>query len=134
MGFALNLLPDTHVWLWLRAAKDRLPSPVRRKLLSESTTLYLSAVCVTEIAIKQSIGKLRLDVSLTDFVRAFTSNGVVPASIGIEHALMMETLPLHHRDLFDRTLIAQARVEGFTLVTADPRILRYDISTIDARK
>lgn len=134
MGFALKLLLDTHIWLWLRFDKDRVPSPVRRRISSASTTLHLSAVCVLELAIKQAVGKLRLDVPLTKFVDDLTSNGVLTTTVGIEHAVAVGALPFHHRDPFDRTLIAQAKVEGLTLVTADPRILRYDIPTIDARK
>lgn len=111
-----------------------MPSPVRRKLASESAVLYLSAACVMEIAVKHSLGKLRLDMSLHEFVDGFTSNGVLAATIGIEHALAIGALPLLHRDPFDRTLIAQAKVDGLTLVTADPRILQYDVPAIDARK
>ena len=55
-------------------------------------------------------------------------------AVSIEHALAVGGLPPHHRDPFDRTLVAQAQVEGLTLVTADPRILQYDVTTIDARK
>ena len=134
MGPPLKLLLDTHIWLWLRTEPDRLPSPVRRKLASESATLYLSAACVMEISIKQTIGKLRLDLTTSEFVEGLLSKGVLPIVIGIEHAMIAGGLPLHHRDPFDRTLIAQAQVEGLTLVTADPRILQYDTKTIDARK
>ena len=133
MGPSLNLLIDTHIWLWLRQDSDRLPSRVRRKLARESVTLYLSAACVMEIAIKQAIGKLRLDLSTSEFVEGLLSKGVLPALVGIDHAILAGALPLHHRDPFDRTLVAQAKVDGLTLVTADPRILQYDVPTIDAR-
>ena len=134
MGPPLKLLLDTHIWLWLRTERDRLPSPVRRKLASQSATLYLSAACVMEISIKRAIGKLRLDLTVSEFVEGLLSKGVLPMVVGLEHAAVTGTLPLHHRDPFDRTLIAQAQVEGLTLVTADPRILQYGVPTIDARK
>jgi len=87
-----------------------------------------------EISIKHAIGKLRLDVPAKEFVDRLLSQGALPAVIGIEHAMVAGSLPPHHRDPFDRTLVAQAQVDGLTLVTADPRILRYDVPTIDARK
>ena len=87
-----------------------------------------------EISIKHAIGKLRLDLTTNEFIDGLLAQGAVPAVVGIEHAIAMGALPLHHRDPFDRTLIAQAQVDGLTLVTADPRILRYDVATIDARK
>ena len=131
----MKLLLDTHIWLWMKTSKeDRIPSPVRRKLSSDSASLHLSAACVMEISIKYALGKIRLDVSLNEFVEGLLSKGVLSTPIGIEHAVAMGALPLHHRDPFDRTLVAQAKVEGLTLVTADPRILRYDVPTIDARK
>jgi len=87
-----------------------------------------------EISIKQAIGKLKLGATTTEFVDELLAKGAVPAVVGIDHAIVAGTLPLHHRDPFDRTLIAQAQVEELTLVTADPRILRYDIPTIDVRR
>jgi PIN domain nuclease of toxin-antitoxin system len=87
-----------------------------------------------EIAIKHAIGKLRLDIPAREFVERLLAQGALPVLIGIEHALIAGSLPLHHRDPFDRTIIAQAKVDDLTIVTADPRILRYDVPTIDARK
>ncbi|MGH9386390.1 MAG: type II toxin-antitoxin system VapC family toxin [Vicinamibacterales bacterium] len=130
----MKLLLDTHVWLWLKTDPQRLPSPVRRKLASDSASLYLSAACVMEISIKQTIGKLKIGATTTEFVEELLAKGALPAVIEIEHAMVAGSLPPHHRDPFDRTLIAQAQVEGLTLVTADPRILKYDIPTLDARK
>ena len=130
----MRLLLDTHIWLWLRTETDRIPSPIRRKLASQSATLYLSAACVMEISIKQTLGKLRLDLTTREFVDGLLSKGVVPAVVHIDHAILAGALPPHHRDPFDRTLIAQAKIDDLTLVTADPRILRYDVPTIDARK
>ena len=130
----MKLLLDTHIWLWMKDDKDRIPSPVRRRLSRDSVSLYLSAACVMEIAIKRSIGKLPMDVPVSELVERLLSQGVIPLPVGIDHALAAGALPPHHRDPFDRTLIAQARVEGFTLVTADPRIMQYSVPTIDARK
>ena len=130
----MTFLLDTHIWLWMQHDKDRIPSPVRRKLSRDSATLYLSAACVMEISIKVAIGKLRMDLPVGEFVERLLSQGVIPLPVGLEHAVAAGALPLHHRDPFDRTLVAQARVEGMTLVTADPRILQYGVPSIDARK
>jgi PIN domain nuclease of toxin-antitoxin system len=130
----MALLLDTHIWLWMQQDKDRIPFPVRRRLSKPAVSLYLSAACVMEMSIKMAIGKLRIEGSVNALVDRMQAQGVIPLSVTIEHAISAGNLPLHHRDPFDRTLIAQARVEGLTLVTADPRILQYDVSTIDARK
>ena len=131
---AIRLLLDTHIWLWMRQDKDRVPSPVRRRISKDSVSLYLSAACAMEMSIKTSIGKLRIDGSVSEFIARLLSEGVTPLPMTIDHALAAGALPLHHRDPFDRTLVAQAQVEGLTLVTADPRIMQYDVATIDARK
>ena len=130
----MKLLLDTHIWLWMKSDRDRIASSVRRRLSRDSASLYLSAACVMEISIKQAIGKLRLGIRTSEWVDDLVSEGVIPLAVRIEHALVVGGLPPHHRDPFDRALIAQAQVESLTLVTADPRILRYDIPTIDARK
>ena len=130
----MKLLLDTHIWLWMKDGTDRIPSPVRRRLSRDSVSLYLSAACVMEISIKMSIGKLPMDVPVSEFIERLLSQGAIPLPVGLDHALASGALPLHHRDPFDRTLVAQARVEGMTLVTADPRILQYGVPSIDARK
>ena len=131
----MKLLLDTHIWLWMKTSKEvRIPSPVRRQLSRDSASLYLSAACVMEISIKHALRKIRLDVSTNEFVDRILSQGVIPLPVSIEHAVIVGGLPRHHRDPFDRSLVAQAQVEGLTLVTADPRILQYDVPTIDARK
>ena len=130
----MKLLLDTHIWLWMKDDTDRIPSPVRRRLSRDSVSLYLSAACVMEISIKMSIGKLPMDVPVSEFIERLLSQGAIPLPVGLDHALASGALPLHHRDPFDRTLVAQARVEGMTLVTADPRILQYGVPSIDARK
>ncbi len=108
----MKLLLDTHIWLWMKDDQGRIPSPVRGRLSRDSVSLYLSAVCVMEISIKLSIGKLPMDVPANEFVERLLSQGVIPLPVGIDHALAAGALPPHHRDPFDRTLVAQARVEG----------------------
>ena len=128
------LLLDTQCWIWLKEDPARLPSPLRRRLLRDPTALVLSSASVMEIGIKHAVGKLRLEGGPARLVTELLEDGAIPLSATIEHALRMASLPLLHRDPFDRLLVAQAQVEGFTLVSADPNVLRYDVKTLDARK
>lgn len=130
----VGFLLDTHCWLWWHTDWSRIPSPVRRRIGRDAARLYLSAVTALEIAVKHRLGKLKLPTSPADFIDDLTGEGAVALPIGTGHAIQAGLLPDHHRDPFDRVLIAQAQIEGLTLVTADPRILRYDVATIDARK
>jgi len=128
------LLLDTHCWLWLRAEPERLPSPLRRRLLRDPAKLVLSVACVMEICIKHAAGRLKLQDAPEKLVSTLLEDGVHPLEASLTHALRLAALPPHHRDPFDRLLIAQALTEGHTLVTADPQILAYDVPAIDARK
>lgn len=87
-----------------------------------------------EIVIKHATGRLRLDTGPDRLVAEVMDDGVSSLGITAEHALHLATLPPRHRDPFDRLLVAQAQVEGLTLVSADADVLGYDVATIDARK
>jgi PIN domain nuclease of toxin-antitoxin system len=133
MGPVTYLL-DTHCWLWLKFDSSRLPSPVRRKLLRDPGQLVLSSVCVMEIVLKQSNGKLSLSGGTHQFVAELLDDGVRSLDASVEHMLRMAALPPRHRDPFDRLLVAQALVEGMTLVSADPHVLAYGAASLDARR
>ena len=95
----------------------------------------LSSASVMEIVIKQATGKLTLTGGgAREFVNELLEDGVVALHANVEHMLGLATLPRLHRDPFDRLLVAQAMVEGLTLVSADPQVLAYDVATLDARK
>lgn len=130
----LKFLLDTHCWLWLKDDWSRLPSPVRRRILRDPAELVLSAVSVIEIGIKHAAGRLKLDSSPDRFVDELKAEGAALLNVTVEHVLRMASLPLHHQDPFDRLLVAQAQVEGLTLVSADPNVLAYDVAALDARK
>lgn len=127
-------LLDTHCWLWLKAEPDRLPSPLRRRLTRDPTKLVLSVASVLEITIKHVTGRLKPEHDPAILVAELLEDGVIPLDATIAHALRLASLPRHHRDPFDRLLIAQALTEGMTLVTADAQVLAYDVPVIDARK
>lgn len=104
-------------------------SEVAMSLIDEAQNeLLLSAVSSWEIAIKSAIGKLALPIPAEDYVPdRIRSSGVVGLPIEHSHALRVASLPLHHRDPFDRLLVAQAQVEGLPLLSADRQLARYDV-------
>jgi PIN domain nuclease of toxin-antitoxin system len=124
----MKLLLDTQVWLWMTEAPDRLSPTVRRLVCPTDRQCFLSAVTVWEIAIKYRIGKLRLPGTPAVVIPQWMERAdVLPLPILHKHALHVATLPLHHRDPFDRLLIAQAQLENLTIVTADDHFERYDV-------
>jgi hypothetical protein len=131
----VKLLLDTHCWLWLKFDSSRLPSPLRRRITRRPTDLVLSSASVMELVIKQATGKLSLGAGGTNqFVTELLEDGVQPLDATIDHMRCLGNLPALHRDPFDRLLVAQAQVEGLSLVSADPLVLAYDVTSIDARK
>ncbi len=131
----MTLLLDTHVLLWWLAASPKLGAGARKAIASPDATVWISAATAWEIAIKTSLGRLTLgeppDVALP---RELDRNGFRPLAVTIAHALAVRRLPTHHMDPFDRLLIAQAALEGLTLVTADPILRRYDVVVLDASR
>jgi len=125
----MRLLLDTHVVLW-QFAGHRSLGPQTEQAVAAATELRMSVVSFAEIGVKVSIGKLTVPPGLHDDV---TAAGVRVLGLSGEHGLQVADLPLHHRDPFDRLLIAQAIAEDLVLVTADERIHAYDVQTIDAR-
>ncbi|TCO56844.1 type II toxin-antitoxin system VapC family toxin [Actinocrispum wychmicini] len=126
----MKLLLDTHALLWWFDGGDDL-SPEAKDAIGEPTnSTVVSTATLWEISIKQSLGKLRIDGDLRQHMRDqyFEELPVVG-----DHAVAVRDLPLHHKDPFDRLLIAQARVEGLILVTADQAIAAYDVPVLAAR-
>ncbi|MGW3834311.1 type II toxin-antitoxin system VapC family toxin [Streptomyces microflavus] len=119
----MRLLLDTHVILWWLEDSEELSDQVK-DLLDTEPTVHLSAVSAWEIAIKQSLGKLDGPDDLAERVRdsQFTS---LPITAG--HGVRAGRLPALHRDPFDRILVAQAQIEGMTVVTRDKWIPQYDV-------
>lgn len=124
-----RLLLDTHIVLW-DLDGTRPISERTRSAIESADELLFSAVSYAEIGIKIAVGKLSAPADLGDRLRAA---GVRTLGLGPEHGLATGLLPLHHRDPFDRLLIAQAQTEQLTLVSADPRIGAYDVPWLDAR-
>lgn len=129
----MNVLVDTHVWIWSLADPNRL-SPESRSLLSSSrNVVYLSAASAWELAIKAALGRIELPEPVETYVPTrMARQGITALPITHGHALRVSTLPPHHRDPFDRLLIAQALVERLPILTADAAFDRYDVEVIRA--
>ena len=123
------MLIDTQCWLWLQASPERLSAEVLALLENAATDLILSAASSWEIAIKYALGKLPLPEPPSRYVPSrIAASGTRGLAIEHAHTLRVAELPPHHRDPFDRLLIAQAQVEKLTLLTVDRQLARYDVS------
>lgn len=125
----MRCLLDTHALLWWLDADHRL-SPTATEIIGDSRTeVFVSVASAWEIAIKAGLGRLDLPDDLAGFFeRQLETNGFDLLTIGLRHALAVRDLPNHHRDPFDRLLIAQARTEGLMLVSSDAQLRAYDVS------
>lgn len=121
-------LLDTHALLWWLFDDPRLGTAARSVVADPANVVFVSAVSVWEVAIKRAAGKLRAPDDLAVQVDAA---GFERLPIGFDHAERVGALPHHHRDPFDRLLVAQAQVEGATLVTGDRALTAYDVPRLD---
>lgn len=121
----MNLLLDTHVLLWAAGVSDRLPDDGRSLLEQPGTQPVFSAASIWEVAIKSGIGRADFRVEPHLLRRGLLENGYTELPVTGAHAVAVALLPALHKDPFDRILVAQAQVEGITLVTADETVARY---------
>ncbi len=124
----MKLLIDTHVFIWMQTDVNRLSITAQAALADTRNQLYVSAVVAWELAIKVPLKKF----TLADPVELFVVEGIrrtqaTELPVTVRHAAAVGTLPLHHADPFDRLLVAQARVEGMTLVTVDHKLPPYGV-------
>jgi len=126
----VRLLLDTHVFLWLLTEPERLGSS-RREVEDPRHELLVSAASSWEIAIKYALGRLALPEPPAAYVPGrIRKIGATAVAVEHTHALAVATLPPLHRDPFDRLIVAQADALGATVLTADPQVARYDVSTV----
>jgi PIN domain nuclease of toxin-antitoxin system len=121
----VKILADTHILLWASDHPRKLSKVALSLLTDEDNEIYFSPMSIWEVSIKGALGR-------TDFLfdprilrRNLLDNGYIELPVTGEHAIAVQGLPLIHKDPIDRLLIAQARVEGFTLLTADTKIAKY---------
>jgi PIN domain nuclease of toxin-antitoxin system len=124
----MKFLLDTHVWLWTLVSPQRISADTRELLAKPENSLLLSAASSWEIAIKYRLGKLPLPEPPARFIPPrLVRDGIESLSVQHHHAQAVAELPEHHKDPFDRLLVAQARIERLILVTADPKLADYDL-------
>lgn len=124
----MKLLLDTQVFLWMLSDAPELSSKARRLAVDSENVLYLSLASVWEMAIKLSLGKLKLAEPIQSFItEELLENDIQLLEIGFRHAARVADLPFHHRDPFDRLLISQAQVENLSILSADRVFDRYEV-------
>jgi PIN domain nuclease of toxin-antitoxin system len=121
----VKLLVDSHLLLWAAGSPERLPAKARSLFEDPDHALLFSAASLWEIAIKRGLGRSDFQVDPRLLRRGLLDNGYSELPVTSEHAVMLDALPPIHKDPFDRMLVAQAQVEGITLVTADAIIGKY---------
>ncbi|MCP4361772.1 MAG: type II toxin-antitoxin system VapC family toxin [Chloroflexi bacterium] len=125
----MNLLLDTHAFLWAIDDNPKLSQRARAAIVDGNNVVFVSAATAWEISIKKGIGKLK--VPQGDYLEELRLHRFTPLNITTEHALAIDGLPHHHKDPFDRMLVAQAKVENLTLVTHDPKLKAYTVKILE---
>ncbi|NPV53382.1 MAG: type II toxin-antitoxin system VapC family toxin [Firmicutes bacterium] len=127
----MKALLDTHTFLWWITDDPRLSLHARKVISDGENELFFSAASGWEIAIKARLGKLHLTDELESFIPAqLSANAISILPVYLSHTLHVYSLPYHHRDPFDRLLVAQAQVENLPILTADPQISLYTVEVI----
>jgi PIN domain nuclease of toxin-antitoxin system len=127
----MRLLLDTHVFIWWADNPEKLSPAALAALEDEANELLLSVASVWEMQIKIQLGKLKLSLPLKELVKnQQETNNLTVSPVALPHVLALEALPFHHKDPFDRLLIAQSIEEGLTLVTADSQFSAYSVKLL----
>ncbi len=121
----MKLLLDTQLLLWAAGQPERLSKAAQKELTDPRNELVFSAASIWEVAIKNSLGRDDFRVEPRVLRRGLIDNGYIELAITSEHAVNVDSLPPVHKDPFDRMLLAQALVEGITLLTTDSQVSRY---------
>jgi PIN domain nuclease of toxin-antitoxin system len=127
----MNLLLDTHTFLWFIAGDSNLSPKARSAIEDLSNNRYLSMASLWEIAIKVSIDKLTLDEPFETLIpEQLAENSIELLDISLEHTVLISSMPFHHRDPFDRLIAAQAKIEQLTLVSVDTIFDTYGVNRL----
>lgn len=127
----MRILLDTQVWLWMLMDPDRLSRETRLTVLDPANELLLSAASTWEIAIKHGLGKLHLPGAAAVVIpEMMIATRVTPLPVLHSHTIQVADLPDHHRDPFDRLLVAQAQLEGVPIMTSDAKLAEYDVEIV----
>jgi PIN domain nuclease of toxin-antitoxin system len=123
----VQLLLDTHALIWWLTNNPTLTTQAKNAIADPDNLVFVSAASAWEIAIKKSLGKLQAPDDLAAQIKA---KNFIPLAISVEHAVMVEQLPMHHQDPFDRILIAQGMYEQLVIITRDRQFDFYQVNTI----
>ena len=123
-------LLDTHTLLWFVEDDIKLSIQAKSILSENSTPKFISIVTLWEIAVKYSLKKLELNISLAEFFNLIHSSDINIINISTEHLLILNSIEHHHKDPFDRIIIAQAIAENFTIITKDENFSKYEVNII----
>jgi len=126
----MKLLLDTHIVLWAAGQPEKLSKSARTLLTTPENDLFFSVASMWEIVIKRGLGREDFKVNPRRLRKMLIANGYTELAIDAEHVFTVETLPLLHKDPFDRLLLAQARTEGMLLLTVDASVLQYQESVL----
>ena len=121
----MNLLLDTHLLLWTAVLPQRLSARARRLIAASENQLFFSSASLWEIAVKNALKRPDFNVDTRRLWRLLLAHGYRELPVSSEHAIAVETLPVIHKDPFDRMLVAQARSEGLLLLSADQTVADY---------
>lgn len=123
----MSFLLDTHAFLWFVSGDKQLPATLKTKIIDINQHCFLSAASLWEITIKNQIGKLDLEISLTDLFDFVDRNQIEVVPITYDHLLTLSDLPNHHNDPFDRLIISQAIAENLIVITRDKLFKKYKV-------
>ena len=127
----MRLLLDTHIFIWWADQPEKLSAAALSALENEANELLLSVASVWEMQIKIQLGKLKLSLPLKELVKnQQETNNLTVSPVALTHVLALDALPFHHKDPFDRLLIAQSIEEDLTLVTADSQFSAYSVKLL----
>ena len=126
----MKFLLDTHTLIWFFTELEKLPTNLISQIESSNNTCFVSISSLWEISIKHSIGKIDLRIPLPDFFDEVNYSSIQIQPITPTHLIHLSSLPLHHRDPFDRLIIAQAKAENYTVLSRDKMFSNYPIHTL----
>jgi PIN domain nuclease of toxin-antitoxin system len=126
----MNLLLDTHAYIWFSTNNRELSSTVKRLIEDSENSSYISIASLWEMSIKISLGKLSIDKDFKYIIQDLTESGINLLPISFDHILMSSALPFHHRDPFDRIIVAQSLCEGMKLLSVDTIFDQYSSDRI----
>ena len=128
----MKLLLDTHIFIWWVDQPEKLSLAALSALEDEANELLLSVASVWEMQIKIQLGKLKLSLPLKELINnQQETNDLTVSPVALTHVLALDALPFHHKDPFDRLLIAQGILEGLTVVTADSQFSAYSVKLLE---